>query len=494
MKGTLPQLSIICACCLVLASCKSNTSKTENADYDTVLPDLELGKYPEKSVITGHILNRDHYPQTEEIVITMPFFDRVDCRYSARIDNCGNFKIILYPYAKREAAMLPFVERFIVSPGDSLHIELDFNNLQYVKFSGLGKENNDCYNSFLTAVNYDKWPSMEGEDAESFVIVMKKELASKLYALQDWKTRQNLTAEMDKWCQREILVSYYCHLVGKLLARKAVNSNESLRLENLLNLKEFEMLFDGETAPAGLFELARNIASLIQQSASSEEKKRISALMKESKVTEAVTYSVSHLGTYISNSFEKEMIVASLLHSFLEQNKPELFAQCSTIFWQNITHPLLKYSLAELYRQKKSYKDNPQLVTDYFLKSWSKDKIYVSSHPGAEMLRSIVKDNGGKVVYISIGASWCPPCIDEIKYTNTIVEKYSGKPLSVISLYLDKIEEKQARDLDAIFHLKTIPYYLLVNKEGYIADFGNHLKPYLNSTIQEIENLLEEAE
>ena len=74
--------------------------------------------------------------------------------------------------------MLPFVERLIVSPGDSLHIELDFNNLQYVKFSGLGKENNDCYNSFLTAVNYDKWPSMEGEDAESFVILMKKELAS----------------------------------------------------------------------------------------------------------------------------------------------------------------------------------------------------------------------------------------------------------------------------------------------------------------------------
>ena len=65
-------------------------------EYQETTDEL-CNKYPEKSVITGHILNRDHYPQTEEIVITMPFFDRVDCRYSARIDNCGNFKIILYP-------------------------------------------------------------------------------------------------------------------------------------------------------------------------------------------------------------------------------------------------------------------------------------------------------------------------------------------------------------------------------------------------------------
>lgn len=38
----------------------------------------------------------------------------------------------------------------------------------------------------------------------------------------------------------------------------------------------------------------------------------------------------------------------------------------------------------------------------------------------------------------------------------------------------------------------SFPYYLLVNREGVIADFGSHLRPGLELTQKKIDRLLKE--
>ena len=53
--------------------------------------------YSKAAVITGHIANRDVYPNTTEICITVPFYDRVDTRQTSLIyDDEFGFSILPY--------------------------------------------------------------------------------------------------------------------------------------------------------------------------------------------------------------------------------------------------------------------------------------------------------------------------------------------------------------------------------------------------------------
>ena len=50
----------------------------------------------------------------------------------------------------------------------------------------------------------------------------------------------------------------------------------------------------------------------------------------------------------------------------------------------------------------------------------------------------------------------------------------------------------ETRDVRKRFGFSGIPYYLLINKEGVIVDFGNQLNPKNNYVKSQIEKLLNE--
>jgi hypothetical protein len=85
----------------------------------------------QKAIITGKIINN----QVEEIKI----FNKDNC-FKSLIDTCGNFKLVaelshggFYKYEGNEWATL------YITPGDSLHIELDAEYFdETLKFSGKG--------------------------------------------------------------------------------------------------------------------------------------------------------------------------------------------------------------------------------------------------------------------------------------------------------------------------------------------------------------------
>ena len=51
---------------------------------------------------------------------------------------------------------------------------------------------------------------------------------------------------------------------------------------------------------------------------------------------------------------------------------------------------------------------------------------------------------------------------------------------------------EQADGIDHIIKLgeNGIPYYILINKEGLIVDYGGHLRPSFQSTLDKIRALL----
>ena len=95
-----------------------------------------------------------------------------------------------------------------------------------------------------------------------------------------------------------------------------------------------------------------------------------------------------------------------------------------------------------------------------------------------------------KYLLIDIWATWCAPCIDDLKYLEEIKQNFKEKPIEFISVSIDdKIENwkkninernligfqllsPKARD-DVFFEqikLITVPRYLLISPEGIIVN------------------------
>ena len=128
------------------------------------------------------------------------------------------------------------------------------------------------------------------------------------------------------------------------------------------------------------------------------------------------------------------------------------------------------------------------------------------------LIRDILERNERKVIYISIGAHWCRGCVEERPYLKALAEDMKGKPLKIVDLLISVIGFQDANNTNAIGnniedHLLTdeqyyglepifktgdngIPYYILINKDGVIVDYGGHLRPSIPSTYQKIEELL----
>ena len=97
----------------------------------------------------------------------------------------------------------------------------------------------------------------------------------------------------------------------------------------------------------------------------------------------------------------------------------------------------------------------------------------------------------------------------EIPFQVKIAEAYKDQPLRIVNFYLDNnsdglnpfhpmietyhLTEEQRAGLDPILHTgRGIPFYILIDKDGIIVDFGEHLRPSVPKTKDILETYLDE--
>lgn len=118
-------------------------------------------------------------------------------------------------------------------------------------------------------------------------------------------------------------------------------------------------------------------------------------------------------------------------------------------------------------------------------------------------------DLKGKYVYVDVWATWCGPCKKEIPYLKELDSEYEGKDLAIVSLSIDKMENRQKwlsmvrqEELGGIqiladndwnsefvtaYNITGIPRFILIDPEGNIYDANAprpsdpRLKELLNS-------------
>ena len=133
----------------------------------------------------------------------------------------------------------------------------------------------------------------------------------------------------------------------------------------------------------------------------------------------------------------------------------------------------------------------------------------VNENEGLKLLRSVIAGNEDKVVYIQISATWCPATRHETLFQVEMAEAYKDQPLRIVNFYLDNgsdgtnpfatnietyhLTDEQRLCLDPILHTgRGIPFYILIDKNGIIVDFGEHLRPSIPETMGTIDKYISE--
>ena len=451
---------------------------------------MDESYYSQAAVITGHIANRDVYPNTNEISIMLPFYDRVDSRQTSLIYD-DEFGFSVLPYAPRTVSMAPFVDHMVICPGDSIHVDLDFAELGKVSFSGTGADNNVKMNEFhLKYYLSHYWPSVNKyNDAKSFKDGLTEQLEAHLSRLEAFIQEKHPSKELEALCRKEIEADYYSNLIQGLLFFKRGGENVS----DLFRVKEAAGLFSPDCMPGNLFDLSSNICYWLLHDMDPEE---AALLMADYNLL------MRFLKKVTSNRILHQMLVTHFYNQMLEANDSERFEKHFKEFNEAVTYSLLKLNIRDRYIARKAYKQNPRTLSDAILhadRPREGQDASVKENMGLKLLRDIIAENEDKVIYITIAATWCPGSRYEVPFQQELAEDYRNKPLRVVNLYLDNssdgtnpfatdietyhLTDEQRLGLDPILHTgRGIPFYILIDKDGVIVDFGEHLRPSIPET------------
>ena len=506
---------VIIATISIVPSCQQRSEQNGMDESAFVFETANIkgneAEYSRPAVITGHISHREVYPRTTEISIMIPFYDRVSEKQSSTIYEDA-FAFSLVPYAPRTISMPPYIDHLMVCPGDSIHVELDFADLGKVVYSGKGAENNENLNDFFVRYYLKDWPGFserelnsEGkpalrkyEHADIFVEAIKQRLESHLARLDEFIEEKRPSPVLIALCRKEIEADYYSALIQGLLGYKDFQGED---VSACFQVKDAEPLFNEDCMSGNLFELSANIATWVLSSLNLDRK-------EELRLANDYPARLHFLEEATGNDMLRQMLITHLYNQLLEANEVERFEKLFASFNENVTYPLLKLSTRDRYVLKKAWQENPKALSNAILnadKPRDAQTIDLKENEGLKLLRSVIVQKEGNVVYVTIGATWCPASQQELPFQQSLAADEKGKPLRVVNFWLDDgaddlesialgienyhLTDAQRAGLDPILHLgRGIPFYILIDKEGVIVDFGEHLRPSIPETKGKIDD------
>ncbi len=187
------------------------------------------------------------------------------------------------------------------------------------------------------------------------------------------------------------------------------------------------------------------------------------------------------------------------------------FVKNSTLLSPKLKERMLYISLNKIDRYfhddvDKYVKNFTEIVTDKTLiekaqLKYQKDVFSFKSPSNLHLLtlekkqttiEDLLQKKKGKVLYIDFWASWCGPCIEEMKYSKSHIQNYKNKNLEILFLSMDDNYQKwnkaserlEINNLDNSFQilnienskfikehkLKTIPRYMIIDKNGVLIN------------------------
>lgn len=485
--------------CLFLNSCNQERS-IKHSPFSS----QEEPNRGEVAIVYGKISNLQVYPHIKEVTLTLPDFSKSGEVHVSPIDSLGEFRFEIYPIVTREFSITPIEDRLLIAPGDTLFIEHDFADFTNTQFSGSAAIVNwqiaQFRNDYLGRYNFDYDLSyLDYKDRSD------KQLNEYFKKLTAFQKEHNTSEQFNTWAEKQIRLDYFSVLIEFPFQHYIRTKEEFVEKDAYYRfLPELENIINETMILFSYFRVMERYNLMKKFDFNPVPKSDI-------KLTE--TESIDLLSSVSKNNFFSQFAVATQLSIGLKANTTEIIDENEEKINKIITNPFLRSVLQTEYNKVKDYKAKPKIFSDAVMGRDMLEKHGVGVHPqdSFNIVKRIIDKHIGQILFVDIWAPWCPPCIIEMPYSKTLSDYFSNKPVTFVYLNIggtdeqwketiDKHElsgihsyltEKEWIDVMNRFNAKSIPYYLLFDKEGVMVDFGSHLRPSIPGTKIAIEKLLE---
>jgi thiol-disulfide isomerase/thioredoxin len=485
---TLRYLSVIPAALLLCCCINGEHAASVKTDSDKTVK------------ITGAIKNRNRYPNAKTVRLNLPGLTGESFRYESPIEEDGSFHFKFDLAQPQDASITTYVEFLYLYPGDSLHIELDFNNLLHVRFSGgdAAKRNGD-FQKYILATGFRENNMHLGTDDEKNLSVkeIRKQLDEQkkaLYEKRDAFLKKNeVCMEVVKLSESMIEFAYYEAFIHAMIARKMTFNKDYINPDELMSE------INGKITPyfSGKYFSTANFKFI------SSGFYGMHFLTIGDTGLKSFTFKASR------NKTVRDFIRASQASHALASKNLKLYKELYPRVKKKYLADRLKNEYGMVTDRIRNAENISASITDAPLPDFPSVKMDNDINP----VNEIIKREKGKVHVIDIGATWCAPCIIDLSAYRKLSEKFEGQEVVFSFIWLGGDEQKfyeylernglenfphhfctkeESRFLTKILSISSIPVGILINRKGIIVDHGSYVRPVGNLLEEKIEILLKQ--
>jgi hypothetical protein len=186
---------------------------------------------------------------------------------------------------------------------------------------------------------------------------------------------------------------------------------------------------------------------------------------------------------YDSNTLTKDILLGRSLISILNRDSINIATKYFDIYKTRIKNSLIRKAIDEQYNNKLAFINNPK-ARNAFLTDLSQKTGNNS------VLKQIIKDHEGKVIYIKFWGPWCGPCMEELPFDKMLINQLNPTEFAFVNLcvktkkedweytisnkkmsgYHYFLNDNQYNGLADLFNISGLPFHVIVGKDGKIAE------------------------
>lgn len=448
---------------------------------------------PKKVIIAGQVKN--HNKQIKSVSISL---NRVGFRHHPvtkypKIDSLGNFHTSIECYVPSDL-WVDYKTNFLIvaHPGDSIYLTFDGSTgnrpelLETVTFSGDNAKSNEevaqiqkiYYSTSIfnpldekaeTDLNYRNTRFME--DIDSVCNALYQEVIEKV----------NPSKEVQHWAKMFISGKYLMrssfHNDG--LLKKIPNSIEDFYagsdINNLINLFENYTHFKAREDPINK---AYDTLTITNYEEFKQALRRVDSI---------AAYKPTK---YMPAGLLQQAVITTIFQRKLHEKDTTFFNNYRDVVENFVKEPFLYKPLLNLYNQVVEDLKAPEIATAKILSELEGTKVN-------DIIKEILKENKGKVIYIDCWGTWCAPCIAEMHKSKALAKELTDKDVAFVYLCFNSnyedwqkkvasintggkhylLTREESNELAEALNIFGYPNYVLINKRGNIVDKGIHLTP-----------------
>ena len=460
------------------------------------------------AVIAGKISHIKVYPHIKEIKLTVPGFIGDDKVFVHQMDSNGEFRFEFYPVVQREVSLSNIEDRIVLGPGDSIHIRKDFSDIMNTDFSGDNAQLNKNISLFRSEYlgRYSHGYKLPYGSYKAFCDSIKQ---TYLKRLNNFEEKHKTSETFNRWGNIQIDLDYsdamleYPYQYWVRTKKEMQDSSDYYAFtKNLDNVYETSLVM------TDYYKVSEQLAIY-----------EISRFFKQDMMNEKISDNIfaAFATTDANKRYLNEFLLSYIIHSTLNSNTILFVDKYQDKTEGMITDNFLRYTIDDRYKRTQEYLEHPEKFTELVLGSGddieTNGKTFEIKDSENNLLKRLISQNTGKVIYFDVWSSGCAPCIHNMKYSKELEAQYGDEDIVFVYLSIDTREDKwrskvkelelngthircsreETRDLRERFGFSGIPYYLLVNKKGEIVNFGHHLIPQNKSTQEGIRKLVKEV-